>query len=89
METIWGLTFDSWNEKCPSNMMVSLHVAVADHSGYVWSQDNWTALLNAAKEGHTEVVHMLCERGAYIEHIDMVSKTRVPIINRTLLGQIK
>lgn len=33
--------------------------------------DNWSALLNAAKNGHTEVVRILVEHGADIEHRDM------------------
>lgn len=33
--------------------------------------DNWTALLNAAKYGHTEVVRLLIEHGADIEQRDM------------------
>ena len=36
-------------------------------------QDNWTALLNAAKYGHTEVVSDLLDVNADIEHRDMVS----------------
>lgn len=36
------------------------------------SQDNWTALLCAAKEGHTDVCLELLEHGADLEHRDMV-----------------
>lgn len=35
-------------------------------------QDNWTALLCAAKEGHTDVCLELLEHGADLEHRDMV-----------------
>lgn len=33
--------------------------------------DNWSALLSASKNGHTDVVHLLVEHGADIEHRDM------------------
>lgn len=33
--------------------------------------DNWTALLNAAKSGHTDVVRLLIDHGADIDHRDM------------------
>lgn len=33
--------------------------------------DNWSALLCAAKNGHTDTVHLLVEHGANIEHRDM------------------
>lgn len=33
--------------------------------------DNWSALLNAAKNGHTDVVRLLVDHGADIEHRDM------------------
>lgn len=36
-------------------------------------QDNWTALLNAAKEGYVEVVCQLTDRNADLEHRDTVS----------------
>jgi len=36
-------------------------------------QDNWTALLNAAREGFAEVVLLLLEAGANVEHRDTVS----------------
>lgn len=36
------------------------------------SQDCWTALISAAKEGHTEVVKELLENNANVEHRDMV-----------------
>ncbi len=35
-------------------------------------QDNWTALLNACKEGHAEAVSALIDHGADIEHRDIV-----------------
>lgn len=35
--------------------------------------DNWTPLLCAAKEGHTNICLMLLENGADIEHRDMVT----------------
>lgn len=35
--------------------------------------DNWTALLCAAKEGHTDICLQLLEHNADIEHRDMVS----------------
>lgn len=35
-------------------------------------QDNWSALLYSAKEGHLEIVIELLERGADIEHKDLV-----------------
>ena len=38
-------------------------------------QDSWTALHNAAKEGHLEVVSELVGRGASIEAKDMVNST--------------
>ena len=34
--------------------------------------DNWTALLCASKAGHLEVVEILIEHGADVEHRDMV-----------------
>jgi ankyrin repeat-rich membrane spanning protein len=34
--------------------------------------DNWTPLLNAAKGGHLEVIEILLDHGAEIEHKDMV-----------------
>ena len=34
--------------------------------------DSWTALLSAAKNGHLEVVELLIDHGANIEHRDMV-----------------
>ena len=37
-------------------------------------QDNWSALLYSAKEGHLEIVIELLERGADIEHKDLVKK---------------
>ena len=37
-------------------------------------QDNWSALLYSAKEGHLEIVIELLERGADIEHKDLVQK---------------
>jgi len=36
-------------------------------------QDNWTALLNAAKQGFADVVELLLDNGANIEHRDTVS----------------
>ena len=36
-------------------------------------QDNWTALLNASKEGHVDVVELLADSGAALEHRDIVS----------------
>ena len=36
-------------------------------------QDSWTALLDAAKEGFAEIVLLLLEAGANIEHRDTVS----------------
>lgn len=33
--------------------------------------DNWTSLLCASKNGHTEIVQILVEHGADIEHRDM------------------
>ena len=35
-------------------------------------QDNWSALLYSAKEGHLEIVIELLERGANLEHRDLV-----------------
>lgn len=35
--------------------------------------DNWTALLYAAKNGHLDIVQMLLEHDADVEHRDMVS----------------
>lgn len=35
--------------------------------------DNWTALLNAAKSGHFDILQLLIEHGADYEHRDMVS----------------
>lgn len=37
-------------------------------------QDNWTALLCAAKEGHSDICLELFEHGADLEHRDMVRK---------------
>lgn len=34
--------------------------------------DNWTALLNAAKNGHFDILQLLIEHGADYEHRDMV-----------------
>lgn len=36
--------------------------------------DNWTALLCAAKEGHYDIVLQLLEHNAEIDHRDMVSQ---------------
>lgn len=38
--------------------------------------DNWTALLCAAKEGHTDICLQLLEQNANIEHRDMVRKCK-------------
>jgi len=35
-------------------------------------QDNWSALLFAAKEGHDEIVADLLEHGATVDQADMV-----------------
>ena len=40
------------------------------------AQDNWTALLNASKEGHHRAVETLIRHGADIEHRDIVSNHR-------------
>ena len=37
-------------------------------------QDNWTALLNAAKDGHVEVSNVLLGNGANIDHRDIVRR---------------
>jgi uncharacterized protein YqjF (DUF2071 family) len=37
------------------------------------SQDNWTALLFATREGHDEIVADLLDHGAAVDHRDMVS----------------
>lgn len=34
--------------------------------------DNWTSLLNAAKNGHFDILQLLIEHGADYEHRDMV-----------------
>lgn len=59
--------------------------AAKGRSGFIWellshgadpnSQDldNWSALLCAAREGHTEICAAVLENGADIEHRDMVS----------------
>lgn len=38
------------------------------------TQDCWTALISAAKEGHVEVVMELLDNNANVEHRDMVKK---------------
>lgn len=43
-------------------------------------KDNWTALLCAAKEGHTAVCLELLDHGANIEHRDVVSLHRLMYI---------
>jgi len=42
-------------------------------SSVIYCQDNWTALLNAAKQGFADVLLLLLEVGANIEHRDTVS----------------
>lgn len=44
-------------------------------------QDNWSALLYSAKEGHLEIVIELLERGADIEHRDLVWNTYIDKLN--------
>lgn len=39
-------------------------------------QDNWSALLNASKEGHHRAVETLIRHGADIEHRDIVSNIK-------------
>lgn len=39
--------------------------------------DNWTALLCAAKEGHYDIVLQLLEHNAEIDHRDMVSHIKI------------
>jgi len=39
-------------------------------------EDNWTALLFAAKEGHDEIVSELLDHGAHVDHRDMVRQTK-------------
>lgn len=41
--------------------------------------DNWTALLCAAKEGHTDICLQLLEHNADIEHHDMVRNIKIKI----------
>lgn len=41
--------------------------------------DNWTALLCAAKEGHYDIVLQLLEHNAEIDHRDMVSHNKICI----------
>lgn len=36
--------------------------------------DDWTALLNASKSGHFDIVQILIEHGADFEHREMVNK---------------
>ena len=40
---------------------------------WYWYQDGWTALHNAADEGHLEVVSLLLDRGGNIEAANNVS----------------
>ena len=37
------------------------------------TQDNWSALLNAAKGGHRDIVALLLDYGAQVDHKDIVS----------------
>lgn len=37
-------------------------------------QDNWTALLNASQNGNLDIVRILVERDAQIDHYDCVSR---------------
>ncbi|CAD6208425.1 GSCOCG00003437001-RA-CDS, partial [Cotesia congregata] len=52
------------------NFLESKRVPIDDHVN-AEDADNWTALLCAAKEGHTEVCLELLEHGADLEHRDL------------------
>ena len=51
-----------------------MYVVWFHHPGSVLckQQDNWSALLNAAKEGHHDIVTLLLEHGAEVDHKDIV-----------------
>lgn len=42
-------------------------------------QDNWTALLNASQNGNLDIVRVLVERDAQIDHYDCVSRRKTSI----------
>ena len=54
--------------------LLKMYVVWFHHPGSVLckQQDNWSALLNAAKEGHHDIVTLLLEHGAEVDHKDIV-----------------
>jgi hypothetical protein len=62
-----------------SNQITTLYVVLEDNkvpynitNTWVLFQDNWSALLCAAKEGYADICMELLEHGADIDHRDMV-----------------
>ena len=64
--------------KQPSVSVQTLHDTVVCYGCFLW-QDNWTALLNACKEGYHRAVQTLIDHGADIEHKDMVILIFYPV----------
>jgi hypothetical protein len=48
-----------------------IYISIAKYYKLIY-QDNWTALICAAKEGHSDICAELLDHGADIEHRDMV-----------------
>jgi hypothetical protein len=55
-----------------TRIYVGLEDGIVDSTVWILLQDNWSALLCAAKEGYADICMELLEHGADIEHRDMV-----------------
>lgn len=51
--------------------------------------DNWTALLNAAQNGNLQIVEILVENDAQIDHCDCVKKTQTNEIRSKFQNSIE